>query len=78
MSTYEEAAAAIDKLSGTAMDIKTERDRYRTALEFIAAMGDKTLIAPSMGPDCDRAHQIGANKAFEQCASAASTALSHE
>lgn len=75
MSTYEETAAAIDQLSSTALDIKTERDRYRTALEFIAAMDGMTLIAPSLGPDGDHGHQIGANKAFGQCADAAKTAL---
>lgn len=58
-------------------DAQAEIDRLRRALEFIAAMGGQTLIAPSLGRDCDQAHQLGANKAFEQCASVASAALSH-
>jgi hypothetical protein len=45
------------------------------SLKLIAAMGDKTLIAPSMGECCDRAHQIGANKAFEQAADIARAAI---
>lgn len=45
------------------------------ALETIAEMGNKTLIAPSMGEDCDHAHQVGANKAFGQAADIATRAL---
>lgn len=45
------------------------------ALKFIAEFHGKTLIAPSLGTDADRGHQIGANKAFEQAAEIALDAL---
>ena len=45
------------------------------ALLEIFEMEGKTLIAPSMGPDCDHGHQAGANKAFNQAASIARAAL---
>jgi hypothetical protein len=48
---------------------------FRSALLAISEMGGLTLIAPSLGPECDRAHQIGANKAFDQCADIAKAAL---
>ena len=52
-----------------------EITRLRSALEFIAAQGGKTLIAPSMGEDFDKGHQLGANKAFEQMADVARDAI---
>lgn len=50
-------------------------ERAKELVGLIAEMGGKTLIAPSLGPDCDRAHQEGANKAFEQAAELARDAL---
>lgn len=38
-----------------------ETERFRNALQLIAAMKDMTLIAPSMGRDADHGHQVGAN-----------------
>lgn len=59
-----------------------ERDRLlevnaalRGALQFIADHDGKTLLAGSLGDHCDRAHQIGAAKAFHQMADAAGAAL---
>jgi hypothetical protein len=49
--------------------------RLEAALTLIAAFKDKTLIAPSMGPDADHGHQVGANKAFNQAAGIATDAL---
>lgn len=45
------------------------------ALEFIAQMGGLTLIAPSLGEDGDKGHQLGAFKAFNQAASIAKDAI---
>lgn len=45
------------------------------ALKLIASFKDKTLIAPSLGEEGDHGHQIGANKAFNQAARIALTAL---
>jgi hypothetical protein len=45
------------------------------ALRLIAAFKDKTLLACSLGPDCDQAHQLGANKAFNQAADIALDAI---
>jgi hypothetical protein len=48
----------------------------RAVLTGIVAMGGKTLLAQSLGPDdCDRAYQMGANAAFEQAAELARRAL---
>lgn len=49
-------------------ELAEELERVNEILTAIAGMGGRTLIAPSLGPDGDRAHQIGANKAFEQAA----------
>lgn len=46
-----------------------------SALKFIAEMKGMTLIAPSMGPEYDKAHQVGAAKAFDQAADVALSAL---
>ena len=48
------------------------------ALNLIASMGGKTLIAPDLGRDADEAHQIGALKAFNQAADIARDALEKE
>lgn len=53
-------------------------NRLKRALEFIAAMKGMTLIAPSLGPECDKAHQLGASKAFEQAADMAIHGLTGE
>lgn len=45
------------------------------ALQFIAAMQGKTLLNLDLGEDGDRAHQIGANAAFNQLAEVARAAL---
>jgi hypothetical protein len=52
-------------------------NRLEAALELIAAMGGMTLLG---GTDLEspRAHELGANKAFEQAASIARSALSGE
>lgn len=41
-------------------------DDLVAALKLIAAQAGMTLIAPSMGPDYDQGHQLGANKVFDQ------------
>lgn len=55
--------------------VADELRRLRAALTFIAGMKDMTLIAPSLGSDGDKGHQLGAVKAFNQCADAAAAAL---
>ena len=45
------------------------------ALTLIAAMHGKTLLNIDLGQDGNRAHQIGANAAFNQLAEIASDAL---
>jgi hypothetical protein len=52
-----------------------EIERLKAALRAIVEMQDKTLLG---GADCrneEHAHQVGANKAFQQCADMASQAL---
>ena len=68
--------AAIDDLTKSAMAIKTERDKYRVALELIAAHEGKTLLNLGLGADGNRAYQLGANAAFNQAAGFAIAALS--
>lgn len=55
-------------------EMSTE-DKLRRALEEISALHGQTLIAPSLGPDADRGHQLGAYKAFNQAAEIAREAL---
>jgi hypothetical protein len=64
-----EAAAAIAALMA-------ERDAMATTLKLIADHDGMTLLAGSLGDDGDRAHQIGANKAFNQMAEIAKSTLS--
>lgn len=45
------------------------------ALHAISQLEGLTLIAPSLGEDADRGHQLGANKAFNQAAAMARSAL---
>lgn len=71
----EEASAAIDSLANSAMAIKTERDKYKVALELIAAHEGKTLLNFDLGEDGNRAYQRGANAAFNQMAGFAIAAL---
>lgn len=54
----------------------TTEEKYKAALTLIAGFKDLTLIAPSLGEEADRGHQIGANKAFNQAAEIAAEALS--
>lgn len=54
------------------------KDTLRKALGLIAALGGKTLIAPSMGPDADMAYQLGAAAAFEQAADIARDAIEQD
>jgi hypothetical protein len=69
---------SFDGLEETVMRIRKERDRFETALMLIAAMAGKTLLNLDLGADGNRAYQLGANAAFEQCAGYASSALSQE
>lgn len=57
------------------LDMTDEIERMKVGLREIAAFKGECLIAPSLGPEADRAHQIGSNKAFEQAAQIASEAL---
>lgn len=49
--------------------------KLETALELISKMKGMCLIAPSLGPEADRGHQLGASKAFDQAADIAIDAL---
>jgi hypothetical protein len=74
-SAIEAEMIAIGITRLTRWELYVEISRLRAALEFISAMRGMTLIAPSLGDDCDKAHQLGANKAFEQVADTAHDAL---
>lgn len=75
VTTYAEASTAIDDLTKSALAIKAERDRFRVALEFIAAHEGKTLLNLDLGEDGNRAYQLGAYAAFNQAAGFAIAAL---
>lgn len=67
---------AMDPRAYADVCLSEENDRLIDALKLIATFKGKTLIAPSLGPDADHGHQIGANKAFEQAADIAIAAIS--
>lgn len=75
MSVFDQASAVMAQAATEIDRLRAENLRFRTGLELIAAHGDKTLIAPSMGEDFDKGHQVGANKAFNQMAGFAEAAL---
>jgi hypothetical protein len=75
MTTFAEASAAIDDLTKSALALKAERDKYKVALEFIAAHENKTLLNFDLGEDGNRGYQLGANAAFNQMAGFAIAAL---
>jgi len=52
-------------------EVRAERDRLRAALTLIAAFQGKTLISERG----DRSYEVGAYKAFDQCAGIARAAL---
>lgn len=70
----------------TDQEHEAQPDKYREALELIAQLSGQTLLGcsdydgshdyPHCCPDeVKRAHEIGANKAFEQAAAMAKDAL---
>lgn len=63
------------KVPELVVGLKATNAELLAALGLIAEFGDKTLIAPSLGRDCDEAHQLGANKAFSQAADIARAAI---
>jgi len=56
-------------------DWKAEREKLIGALEEIEAMGGMTLLGDQDFPGEDKAHQVGANKAFGQAATVAHAVL---
>lgn len=83
ITTYEGAnGKAIQEIiteqRGRMEAAETKVRELEAALRLIEQMGDKTLIASSLGECCDRAHQIGANKAFGQMADIAAAAMQKE
>lgn len=80
MSIYDREAWEAHTRNCEAARVECDRLRevnaaLRGALQFIADHDGKTLLAGSLGDHCDRAHQIGAAKAFHQMADAAGAAL---
>lgn len=54
-------------------------DRYEAALDRIVAMQGMTLLGGADGSDSEqRAHEIGANKAFNECAEIAREARGND
>ena len=72
--TLDEAVEVVKPINDAIL-IQIHIERAMAVLTIIAKMRGQTLIAPSLGHECDRAHQIGANRAFEQAADLARDAL---
>ena len=78
--------ADLDALLGKYMragkELQAEVERLRVGLEEIVAMSNQTIFGPSRQDYIDRqiiderrAHELGAHKAFRQCADMALTLL---
>jgi len=71
------AQAAHDARQPEVDRLKKLNAELLAALRAIAEMQGMTLIAPSLGTAADEAHQIGANKAFNQAAAIARAAIAN-
>ena len=62
---------SMERVRTLALEWRERAERYETALHLIAAFKGQTLISVEHG----QPYSIGANAAFEECASFASSAL---
>lgn len=63
----------MDRVGVLALEWRSKAERYETALMLIAANKGKTLLSVEHG----QPYSIGANAAFEECASLAEVALAN-